>query len=45
VETRGVIDGDEIVITGQKVWTSGAAHANRMFLLCRPALAAAPDRR
>jgi alkylation response protein AidB-like acyl-CoA dehydrogenase len=35
VETRGVIDGDEIVITGQKVWTSGAALANRMFLLCR----------
>ena len=35
VETRGVIDGDEIVITGQKVWTSGAHQANRMFLLCR----------
>ncbi len=35
VQTRGVIDGDEIVITGQKVWTSGAARATRMFLLCR----------
>jgi len=35
VQTRGVIDGDEIVITGQKVWTSGAARANKMFLLCR----------
>ena len=35
VETRGVVSGDEIIITGQKVWTSGAARANRMFLLCR----------
>ena len=35
VETRGVIDGDEIVISGQKVWTSGAHLANRMFLVCR----------
>ncbi len=35
VETRGVVDGDEIVITGQKVWTSGAHQANVMFVLCR----------
>jgi alkylation response protein AidB-like acyl-CoA dehydrogenase len=35
VQTRGEVDGDEIVITGQKVWTSGAARATRMFLLCR----------
>jgi alkylation response protein AidB-like acyl-CoA dehydrogenase len=35
VETRGVVDGDEIVISGQKVWTSGAHLANRMFLVCR----------
>src|SRR5580692_4430353 len=35
VETKGVVSGDEIIITGQKVWTSGAANANRMFLLCR----------
>ena len=35
LKTRGVIDGDEIVITGQKVWTSGAQMANMMFCLCR----------
>ena len=35
VQTRGVVDGDEIVVTGQKVWTSGARAANRMFVLCR----------
>jgi alkylation response protein AidB-like acyl-CoA dehydrogenase len=35
VETRGVVDGDEIVVTGQKVWTSGADRANMIFVICR----------
>src|SRR5579864_4037492 len=35
VETRGEVDGDEIVVTGQKLWTSGAARATMMFVLCR----------
>ena len=35
VQTHGEVAGDEIVITGQKVWTSGAARATMMFVLCR----------
>ena len=35
LKTRGVIDGEEVVINGQKVWTSGATEANMMFCLCR----------
>jgi alkylation response protein AidB-like acyl-CoA dehydrogenase len=35
VETRAVVDGDEVIVTGQKVWTSGAHLANTMFTLCR----------
>jgi len=35
LQTKGEIDGDEIVISGQKLWTSGAARANKMFVLCR----------
>jgi alkylation response protein AidB-like acyl-CoA dehydrogenase len=35
VQTRGEVDGDEIVVTGQKVWTSGAGRATMMFVLCR----------
>ena len=35
VQTRAEVDGDEVVITGTKVWTSGAGRANMMFALCR----------
>lgn len=35
LSTRGHIDGDEIVITGQKIWTSEAQQADMMFCLVR----------
>jgi alkylation response protein AidB-like acyl-CoA dehydrogenase len=35
LSTRAVLDGDRWVIDGQKVWTSRAREANRMFLLAR----------
>jgi alkylation response protein AidB-like acyl-CoA dehydrogenase len=35
VQTRAVVEGDEIVVTGQKVWTSGADGANMIFCVCR----------
>jgi len=35
LQCRGTVEDDEIVITGQKVWTSGADAANMIFCLCR----------
>jgi alkylation response protein AidB-like acyl-CoA dehydrogenase len=35
LKTRGVLEGDEWVINGQKIWTSGADRADYMFCLTR----------
>ncbi len=35
VGARAVLDGDEWVINGQKIWTSGGHLANWIFVLCR----------
>ena len=35
LQTRAVRDGDDYIINGQKIWTSGAHYANWMILLAR----------
>ena len=35
LRTRAVLQGDHFVINGQKIWTSGADHADWMFCLVR----------
>jgi alkylation response protein AidB-like acyl-CoA dehydrogenase len=35
LQTRAVRDGDEYVLNGQKIWTSGAQWSDKMYLLVR----------
>jgi alkylation response protein AidB-like acyl-CoA dehydrogenase len=38
VQTKAELDGDQWVVTGQKVWTSGAQWSDWCFVLCRTEL-------
>lgn len=44
MSTRAEIDGDDFVITGQKIWTSLADHADYMWLAARTDPEASPHR-
>lgn len=35
IQTRALVDGDRLVINGEKIWQSGAHNANRVFMLAR----------
>jgi alkylation response protein AidB-like acyl-CoA dehydrogenase len=35
IRTRAVRDGDRFVVNGQKIWNSGAASADWIYLICR----------
>jgi len=45
VQTRAELDGDEWVLNGQKVWTSGAAWSQWCFVVCRTDFDAEPKHR
>ena len=43
LKTRAVEDGEDFIVTGTKIWTTLAHHANRMFCLVRTSAAAKPQ--
>ena len=43
LQTSAVIDGDELIVNGTKIWTTHAHYANRMFCLVRTGKLARPQ--
>jgi alkylation response protein AidB-like acyl-CoA dehydrogenase len=35
LRTRAVLDGDDLIVNGQKIWTSKAHYADRIYILAR----------
>lgn len=42
LRTSAVRDGDEYIVNGQKIWTSGAALADFVYLICRTSTTGKP---
>ena len=43
LQTRAVADGEDYLVNGSKIWTTGAQFANRMFCLVRTATEGKPQ--
>ena len=43
LQTRAVVDGDDYVVDGSKIWTTHAQHANWIFLLVRTRMEGKPQ--
>ena len=43
LQCRAVADGDDYVVNGTKIWTTGAQYATRMFLLVRTRMEGKPQ--
>jgi alkylation response protein AidB-like acyl-CoA dehydrogenase len=43
VRTQAILDGDDYIVTGSKIWTSAAEHADHIFALVRSDPSAKPQ--
>lgn len=43
LQTRAIVDGDDYVVNGTKIWTTGAQYASRMFCLVRTSTEGKPQ--